>query len=471
MRRRIALAALGLLVLAAGGLAAAWFLVVQDRPSGHVDTELKGVTVLPPKPPQPKPKPKPRPPKKTAPRKPRPRAPERIVDTPCWPNFGGDPQRSLARTEIHLGVPTKPLWARGLRSYIEYPPSYCNGTLYVNTFGGRTFAIDALSGKVIWSRQGGKKASTPAVAGPRLIVSSHDGTVTAFERATGRRLWQIQTDAKVESSPVAIGNLVYFGSTDGRLFAVDTTTGKIRWAYNTGGRINASPSVYRLRICIDTYAGSVFCLNRRTGQRLWSRYFKRDFVRYESFYASPSTDGKRLYTVSRAGKVYALDASNGDVVWTQHVNSLGYSTPAVANGRVFVGGFDGSLRAFRSTTGNLLWRRYVGGRILAPALVVGDLVFFSTLEQKTYAVRATDGRLVWQLGMGKYAPGIATDRHYYFSLNGILVAFRGQRSPVEGSVRQAAGGGAAKVASAVPRGSRSPRTPPARDTRRGAGRR
>jgi hypothetical protein len=31
--------------------------------------------------------------------------------------------------------------------------------------------------------------------------------------------------------------------------------------------------------------------------------------------------------------------------------------------------------------------------------------------------------------MGKYSPTIATESHYYMSLNGILVAFRAQRTP------------------------------------------
>jgi hypothetical protein len=28
--------------------------------------------------------------------------------------------------------------------------------------------------------------------------------------------------------------------------------------------------------------------------------------------------------------------------------------------------------------------------------------------------------------MGKYSPGIATERHYFFSLNGILIAYWGR---------------------------------------------
>jgi hypothetical protein len=74
-----------------------------------------------------------------------------------------------------------------------------------------------------------------------------------------------------------------------------------------------------------------------------------------------------------------------------------------------------------------LWTTQVQGRVLGPTLVVGELVFFSTLEQDTFAARVTDGRIVWRLPMGKYAPGIATERRYYFSLNGRLAVFEGSR--------------------------------------------
>jgi len=435
--------------LLAAGLASAYLILRPDHPSGKLDTQLKGVTVTPAPPPPPpppnRPKPKPRP-------KPRPHRQVFTVDQPCWLNFGGDPQRSLARLNINLGVPTKPLWARGLGGYVEYPPSYCDGMLYVNTFKGRTYAIDARTGRVIWIRQGqGPKPSTPAIAGPRLIVSSTDGTVTAFDRKNGHMLWRLSTNAKVESSPLAIDNTAYFGVTDGRLFAVDTRTGKVRWAYDTGGRINSSPSIWGNRICITTYAGSVFCLNRLNGHKLWDRYISRDFARDESFYASASTDGQRLFTISRSGKVLALRATNGQTLWTHDLNTTGYSTPAVAHGRVYVGDFNGLLHAYNAATGQEIWHRYVGGRILGPAVVVGKLVFFSTLEQKTYAARVSDGRVVWQVGMGKYSPGIATDQHYYFTLNGILVAYRGRYSPAEQKITTTAGAGASRRATGATR--------------------
>jgi outer membrane protein assembly factor BamB len=94
-----------------------------------------------------------------------------------------------------------------------------------------------------------------------------------------------------------------------------------------------------------------------------------------------------------------------------------------------VGGFDGRLRALRARNGSELWSRWVGGRILGAPVVIGDHVFFSTLEKKTYALRVSDGKIAWRLPMGRYSPGIATERTYFFSLNGRLIAFLGRDAP------------------------------------------
>ena len=390
-----------------------------NRPGGKLETAVTDVTVVAPPPTT-----ETEPPVTVAP-------PEPDVDKRCWTMFGGGPRRDLSRPAIDLGVPAaKPFWARGLKEYIEYPPSYCDGVLYVNTFRGDTWAIEAETGKVVWKKvSSAPKPSTPAIAGDKLIVSSKDGTVTALTRKSGKLVWQLRTNAKVESSPAVADDTVYFGATDGRLFAVDVESGRIRWAYDTGGRINSSPSLADGRVCITTYAGSIFCLRQRTGEKLWSTYVKRDTFRYESFYASASTDGERLYTIARSGRIVTLDADTGRVIWTDQVNSLGYSTPAVGRDRIFVGDFNGGLRAYEKTNGRLLWRAHVGGRILGAPVVVGDLVFFSTLETETYAARTSDGKIVWHYGLGKYSPGIATERAYYFSLNGMLVAFRGRNGP------------------------------------------
>jgi len=117
------------------------------------------------------------------------------------------------------------------------------------------------------------------------------------------------------------------------------------------------------------------------------------------------------------------------VIWTAHVGGYGYSTPAVSQGRVFIGGFDGGLRAFRAGDGKLLWLQNLHGRILGGSFVAGNLVFTSTLEERTFALRVSDGKILWRIHMGKYSPGIVTERHYFFTLNGLVMAWHARRSP------------------------------------------
>ena len=81
------------LVVALGGLAIAIVLVQPDRNQGALDTELTDVTVT----------------EARLQRRPDQRhGPSRTSDRRCWHNFGGDPQRSLARPLATLGLPAKP---------------------------------------------------------------------------------------------------------------------------------------------------------------------------------------------------------------------------------------------------------------------------------------------------------------------------------------------------------------------------
>lgn len=336
MRMRLLLAAVAALLVVLGIALAV--VLSRKPPQGAPDTALSGVTVIAPS-------------TVATTTAPRPR-PARSVDRRCWKMFGGDPARSLARPQLDLGIPGRTSWARGLSGYIEFPAVYCDGMLYVNTYRGDTWAIAADSGKVLWRRRSrALKPSSPAIAGPNVIVAAKDGSVTALDRSNGHVVWRILVGSVVESSPAVVGGLAYFGAQDGRLFAVNAASGRIRWAYDTGGRINSSPTLTGDRVCITTYAGSIFCLGARDGHKIWSTYVKRDALRYDSFYASLSTDGARLYTISRSGKVVALSVATGHVLWTRSFNSWGYSTPAVGRDRIFVGDFAGSLHALSKTTG------------------------------------------------------------------------------------------------------------------------
>ena len=277
----------------------------------------------------------------------------------------------------------------GLRSYIEYPPSYCSGILYVNTFAGRTVALDSHNGHRIWQRFGAKKPSTPAIAGGRLIVSSHDGRVTAYNRFNGQLLWRLKVNAKIESSPVAIGRVVYFGATDGRLFAVYVRTGRVKWAYDTGGRINSSPSISGNRIFVSTYAGSIFAFARATATSSGTgtsaatcsatRASTRARRPTDGACSRSPAQGRSMPSPRAAATSSGLRGSEGWAIPRRRSPTAACSSA----------GSTEACALFAPSSGQLLWRRNLHGRILGGSFVAGNLVFTSTLAARTFALRVS----------------------------------------------------------------------------------
>ncbi|WP_172387972.1 PQQ-binding-like beta-propeller repeat protein [Streptomyces sp. MNP-20] len=104
-------------------------------------------------------------------------------------------------------------------------PSLAAGTVYFTEQNGEVSAVDAVTGKLRWTRQAGVEGASGPVAGPgALYFSSASGRVAALAPRDGRRLWtadpKANGSAEVGTSPrVALagraaivtgaGNLVY----------------------------------------------------------------------------------------------------------------------------------------------------------------------------------------------------------------------------------------------------------------------
>ncbi|MEO9078315.1 MAG: PQQ-binding-like beta-propeller repeat protein, partial [Rhodanobacter sp.] len=134
-------------------------------------------------------------------------------------------------------------------SGVRLRPTVVDGVLYADSTDGKLAAIDATSGKTLWSKSskthgwfgwGDKKrkdamyAGGPAVTGDLLAVGTLDGHVYGVNAKDGSPRWEAELDTQVLASPVIVGDLVVVRGGDGRVYALDATTGKRRWIYDQG---------------------------------------------------------------------------------------------------------------------------------------------------------------------------------------------------------------------------------------------
>jgi outer membrane protein assembly factor BamB len=162
-------------------------------------------------------------------------------------------------------------------------------------------ALDAESGKSLWRteypvsftmnsaavRHGPGPKSTPILFNGRLYSIGMTGTVTAFDAATGKQLWQKAGSSTLmpmytshSFSPIVERGLVIFhvgGHDKGALTAYDINTGEVKWSWGGDGPGYGSPMVAEfggVRQLVTNTQGKLIGIDPGTGALLWEHPFE-----------------------------------------------------------------------------------------------------------------------------------------------------------------------------------------------------
>jgi len=103
-------------------------------------------------------------------------------------------------------------------------------------------------------------------------------------------------------------------------------------------------------------------------------------------HSSPAvTDGK-VYVGSDDGRLYCLDAEDGDELWNSSIiGTVGSSSPAVVDDRVYIGG--DSFFCLNAENGSLVWN-YPSSHISSSPVIVDDRVYVGSWDYCVYCLDA-----------------------------------------------------------------------------------
>jgi len=283
----------------------------------------------------------------------------------------------------------KLLWSKGVAGKPAGPLSVHNGVLLYPETKKRIWFFDVGTGHRAgrWKAKGVPQTGV-AVADSLAFygVAPRRDFLRANQLQTAKRVWQ-KNVKDIFPGPIILDNRLVASSGEGRVVAFQLDNGELAWEFRTEQRPTASASFGQGRIFQPADQGWLYALSPDSGREVFR-------VRLDGPLVSPVAAADRIYAAVMTGLVYALSPDDGAVIWKTELGCPVWTSPAVARGKLFVGCSRGALVALDAATGGIIWRHETGHVIRASALVIGENVVVGTLAGQLLVLKADDGSLI-----------------------------------------------------------------------------
>lgn len=290
------------------------------------------------------------------------------------------------------------LWQTRVKQLVTGATAAGDGLVVVATKKGEVIALDRADGHRLWTSGISSQALAPAAIGAGVVVvQSVDGKLTGLSAKDGKRLWRYErTEPPLSlygtARPVIVADAVLTGFASGKVAAIHVQTGKLLWELPVAqpqGRneierlvdVDVSPVVVRNVLYAASYQGKIIALDAQTGRILWSRDV--------STYSGMDADASNIYLTDDHGVVMAFDQRTGASVWKQEqLRARQLSAPRCVDGLVAVGDFEGYVHWLSSDDGHFVARYRVGSKaVRSQALTGHDMLYVSNQAGNLAALR------------------------------------------------------------------------------------
>jgi outer membrane protein assembly factor BamB len=270
----------------------------------------------------------------------------------------------------------------------------------------------------MWTTHGGR-VSSPIIDGNQLIVSGlmfswgqHAGGAhryVSFDKATGRANWISAPEGRptdtIYANPFVAdinGVRTFFsGGSDGAMHALKIGTGERIWSWVVSQRgLNTAALVVGSDVIIShseenigtSEMGMLAAMPANKSGTLTDKDARWIVRGVQAGYASPVSDGQRIYVADNGGILFAHDVKTGARAWDQNLGTIQKSSPVLADGKIYVGTENGRFYIIRphADKAEILDQDWLGSEqspepiIAAPAVARGRI--YVTSMNATYAI-------------------------------------------------------------------------------------
>ena len=328
-------------------------------------------------------------------------------------------------------------------------PMVSDGKIVVAKFNGapamkkgdqKLYALDAATGKILWTKPHWILYSTTTITPDKVILKHYGANLIALDRKTGKELWKSTYGGGSGCcSPSVSGKYAYVGTgsfndSEGEwawrfaepphidekrnrrgvcwtFHAIDLDTGKSAWRFVTGNNACGDPAIAYGRLYLNSRDGRIYCLEpAKPGEPSLP----------ESPDKSPNAPAdavKKLLAeqapVPRPGKDWPMESGGSEraglpvklnpplaKAWEFQTGGRVTASAAIRDGAVFAGSYSGKIFGLDLGSGAKKWEFDAGGRVGCTPAVAGRHVYCGSDAGKFFALDAATGKEKWSYRCG-----------------------------------------------------------------------
>ncbi len=257
----------------------------------------------------------------------------------------------------------------------------------------------------------------PIVVGETVYTMDSRSVVSAFNAASGARLWRVDLADRDEDGIYFGGGItsnngkIFVSTGFARVFALDAATGELLWIHKAPSPMRGAPVADDGRVFVVTLDNQLLVLNDDTGERLWNNVGVQESAGLLGS-ASPAVSRNTVVVPYSSGEVLALLTDDGRQLWSENLSAVRRldpladiaqvrGLPVIDRELVLAVSHAGRMLAVDLRQGVRAWQAEVGGVQMPWA--AGDYIYVVTNDGQVVCLQRRDGRIRWVMPLPRFA--------------------------------------------------------------------
>lgn len=318
-------------------------------------------------------------------------------------------------------------------TFLKLKPVIRDNIIYTADASGMVQATDKTNGHMVWSKQIEHGiASGPTVAEGYIALGTNASHLVLLKQSDGQQVWQATLSSDALSKPAIANHKVIVKTIDGNLYAFDLLKGTKIWVTDHGSpslilKASSSPVMNGQVVLVGFSDGKLDAVDANFGHVIWQRSIayasgSSDVERLVDIDADPIVRGNVVYLASYHGYVGALSLENGQFIWNKPAST--YRNMAIDANTLYMTDSDDVLWAFDRQSGQVKWKQVsLKARGLTEPVLMNNRLVIGDREGYLHLLSVQSGELIARTqlsGAIDISPSVSANRVYIQTADGKL---------------------------------------------------